>query len=243
MALSKDHRAPRGLVRLLNYDHLSAMVLYKITAWAKVAKKKELGVTKTEEEWCRDLEVTPKQLRRVKVLLTNLGLIEKTRGPWGRRANALFIKPTPLAKRILDTPPFWAPSSRPKRHILVNIGPNGPEEHPLYSPDGPLLYPIVTYSKNNVSNKETDYSDHAHAWSQLPPRELQNLVNQEEVSELREIEIETIPRLIAHWDKYYCETMETEVSPPWLPGHMGIVDRLIEEKIEDSLAFAMASDA
>ncbi len=241
-SLSKDHRSHRGLARILGYDHLAAMVLSKIWAWAKVAKKKEFGVTKTDEEWCRDLEVTPKQFRRTKELLVDLRLIEKTRSPWGRRANALFLKPTPLAERILATPPFWAPSSRPKGHVVVNIGPNGQKEYPLYSPNGPFLYPIKTNSKKNEFKGETVFSDQAHAWSQMPPEELSNLVIQEELGELREIEIETIPRLIAHWEYQYCQALDTEVSPPWLPGHLEIVDRLIDEQVEENLVSAIKSD-
>ena len=90
MALSKDHRSPRGLARLLNHDHLLATVFSKIAAWAKVDKKKEFGVTKTDEEWCSDLEVTTKQLRRAKESLVSLGLVEKTRAHWGKRLNAYF---------------------------------------------------------------------------------------------------------------------------------------------------------
>lgn len=241
--LSKDHRSPRGLARLLGDDHTAAMMVSKIAAWSKVAKKKEFGVTKTDEEWCRDLEVTRKQLRRIKKLIVDFGLIEKTRTSWGKRPNALFLKPTLFGKRILETLPLWAPPSSPMGPIKLGPnGPNGQVEYALHSPNGPFLYPIETPTKKNKTKEITEHGDHAKAWSLFRPEDFYKLVDQEDVTESRPIEIDTVPRLVAFWDMIYCLTRETEISPPWLPGHLGVIDSLIDKTYEEFVTATMDAD-
>ena len=69
----------------------------------------------------------------------------------------------------------------------------------------------------------------------MKTEKLYKLVKQKDVSGLREIEIETVPRLIAFWDMTFCTEQRTEVSPPWLPGHVRILEQLIKDKIEEYL--------